>query len=129
MIAAREIRPADRPLEKHVANNRELRFGMMEYDMAGGMTGAVPDVEGELSDSDGIAIDQVAVGRERPAIDPVALAIFLKAGDPEQIFLVGAFDRHAQFLGKDSRLAAMVDVSVRNQDLLDRDSSLGGGRL
>jgi hypothetical protein len=39
---------------------------------------------------------------------------------------VRAFNLHAQLLGQHRRLAAMVDMAVRDQDLLDLDAGLLG---
>lgn len=38
-----------------------------------------------------------------------------------------AFDRHGQILLQLGRAAGVVDVAVREQDLLDRDAGLGDG--
>ena len=38
-IAAGEIGAADRTLEQHVADQRQLRFGVVEDDVAGGVPG------------------------------------------------------------------------------------------
>ena len=65
MVAHREIGAADRALEQDVADDRELRGGMVEDDMAGRVAGAMIDVEGQLADRHLIAIDQPAVGFER----------------------------------------------------------------
>ena len=99
---------------------------MVEDDMARRVAGAVADVEGQLADRHRVAVDQVAVRLERLAVDSVALAILLQPGDPEQVVFVRPFDRHAQLLGEDAGLAAMVDMAVGQQDLLDRDAVLGG---
>ena len=61
MVAARKIGPPDRSLEQHVANDGELRFGMVEDDMARRVAGAMADVEDQLADRDRVTIDQVAV--------------------------------------------------------------------
>ena len=48
VVAHREVGAADRALEQHVADDGELRGGMVEDDMAGRVAGAVIDVEGQL---------------------------------------------------------------------------------
>src|SRR5688572_6549610 len=100
MVAAREVGSADRVLEEDVADDRQFRFRMVEDDMAGRVAWAMADVEGEVADGHLIAVDEVAVGFERPAVDAVFLAIFLKAVDPEEVVLVRAFDGNAKFLGE-----------------------------
>ena len=50
LVAAGEVPAADRALEQHVADRREVRLRVMEYDMAGRVAGAVGDVEGQLAE-------------------------------------------------------------------------------
>ena len=44
--------------------------------------------------------------------------------DPEAILFVRPFDRHAELLGENAGAAAMVDMAVGQQDLLDRHARL-----
>ena len=99
---------------------RQLRFGMVEDDMAGRVAGTVADVEREVADGDRVAVVEPAVGLERLAANAPAAAVILQPGDPEAVVLVRAFDRHAELLRKHAGLAAMVDMAVGEQDLLDR---------
>src|SRR5205085_8150954 len=62
-------------------------------------------------------------------VDAVLLAILLEPVDPEQIVLVRALDGDAKLFGEHAGLAAMVDMAVGEQDLLDRYAGLGGGRF
>ena len=87
------------------------------------------DAEGELADADGVAVDQPAVGLERDAGNPEARAILAEALDPEPVVLVRALDRHAELLGEGAGEAAMVDMAVGEQDLLDCHPGLLGGGL
>ena len=64
--------------------------------------GAVPHVKGQIADRHRIAILQPAVGLERLARNAVAHSVVFEPGDPETVFLLRAFDRHAEFAGKDS---------------------------
>ena len=50
MIAAREIRAADRSPEQHVAHEGDLGFLVHEHDMARRVSGAVHDVEREVAE-------------------------------------------------------------------------------
>ena len=77
VIATGEIGAADRSLEQDVADQRQLRFGMVEDDMAGGVGGSVAVVDGELADVDRVAIDEVAVRLERLAVDAFAVVLFI----------------------------------------------------
>ena len=124
LITAGEVPAADRALEQHVADQSELGLGMVEDDVAGRVAGAMADIEGQVADRDLIAVDQIAIGFERAAVDAVFLAILLEPVDPEQIVLVRAFDRHAEFLGEHAGLAAMVDMAVGHQDFFDGHASL-----
>src|SRR4029453_12241824 len=129
VIAAREVRSSDRSLEQYVADDRELRFGMVEHDMARRVARAMADVEGQVADRDSVAVDQIAVGLKWLAFYAVAMAVILQPGDPKQILLMRPFDRHSQFLRQNPGLPAMVDVAVGQQDLLDLHAMLRGGCL
>src|SRR4030095_13377967 len=98
VIAAREVRSSDRSLQQYVADDRELRFGMVEHDMARRVARAMADVEGQVADRDSVAVDQIAVGLKWLAFYAVAMAVILQPGDPKQILLMRPFDRHSQFL-------------------------------
>src|SRR3546814_7296925 len=65
VIAHREVGAADRTLEQHVADDRQLRRRMVKHDMAGRMAGAVIDVERQFTHRHGVAILQPAVRFER----------------------------------------------------------------
>jgi hypothetical protein len=124
VIAHREIGAADRALEQDVADDRELRFGMVEDDMAGRVAGAMATSKRQLADRHLVAVDQPAVGFERLAGDAVARAVLGEPGDPEAVVLVRALDLHAQLVGEDPGRSAMVDMAVGEQDLLDRHARL-----
>ena len=129
VIAAREIGAADRALEQDVADDRQLRFGMVEDDMARRVAGAVADVEGQVADRHRIAVDQPAVGHERLAGHAIFGAIFGQAVDPEQIVDVRALDLEAELGGEDAGRSAMVDMAVGKQDFLERHAVLRDCRL
>ena len=75
-----------------------------------------------------------AVGRERPrAGNAEARALPVEAVDPECVVAVRALDRHAGAFGDFGDAAAVVDVAVRDQHLLQRragrrDAPRAGGR-
>ena len=80
VVSAGEIGPPDRPQEQHVTDQRQLRFGVMEDDVARRVARAVANVEHKLSDRDRIAINQVAIRLERLAVNTVSLSVVLKPG-------------------------------------------------
>ena len=51
--------------------------------------------------------------------DAILPAILFQTRDPEAVRLVRTLDRDAKLLGKRPRLAAMVDMAVGEDDLLD----------
>ena len=131
MVAHREVGAADRALEQHVADTGELRFGMVEHDMARRVAGAVIDVEGQLPHGHLVAVRQPARRLEHRAADAIGAPVLVEPGDPEPVRLVRPLQRHAQLLGELARRAAMIDMAVRHQDLLDGHALLprGGAQL
>lgn len=121
MIALREVGAADRSLEQHVADDGELRRRMVEDDMAGRVAGAVIDVEHQLADGHGIAVDQPAARFERHPAHAILATVLGEPVDPEPIGLVRSLDPDAELGGELAREAAMVDMAMGDQDLLDRD--------
>src|SRR6185369_4177954 len=129
LIALRKVPAADRALEQDVADDGEIGLRMVEDDMARRVAGAVADVQRQLADGHLVSVDKPAGGRERPTGDAVILAVLVQPSDPEDVVLVRAFDLDVQFLRENPGAAAMVDVAVRQQDLLDRHADLARGRL
>ncbi len=98
----------------------------MEDNVAGGVAGAVPHIEHKLADCHLVAVEQPAIGREGGgAGDAILCADLRRHVDPEFVVRVGAFDRHTKTLGEHAGEAAMVDMAVRHQQLLDRHLVLG----
>src|ERR1700712_63893 len=97
--------------------------------MAGGVAGAMIDVEGQVADGDLIAILQPAVGFEDAAGDAILAAIVLKPRNPEAVGLMRSLDLDTEFLGERASLAAMVDMAVGDEDLFDHHAILFGGTL
>src|SRR5437879_11212249 len=89
------------------------------------MAGAVEDVEGELADLDLLALVEPAVG---PEIAHAGDAEARARGDDiiEQIFVgdVRALDLHAERVAQFSGAADMIDMAVRDPDLLHGDAGL-----
>jgi hypothetical protein len=129
MIAHREISASDRSLKQDIANHCHVGGRVVENDVAGGVAGAVIDVQCKVADGHLFAIGQPAVGLENLAVDAVSPPVILKAADPEAVGFVRPFDGNAEFGRQRPRFAAMVDMTVGDQDFLDGDAVLGGGGL
>src|SRR5690606_3925738 len=100
--------------------------GMMKDDMAGRVAGAVADAEAELADRHFVLVLEPAVGLERDSANAPAAAVVVEPRDPEAVGFVRAFDGNAELLCELARLSSMIDVAVREQDLLDRNPRLLG---
>ena len=128
VIAQREVGAPDAAGEQHVADHRELARPVDEDDVAWRVARAMEHVERQLADRHRVAIGQPTIGFEHAAVDPEARAVIIQPADPEPVRLVRALDRQAQLLGELAGLAAMVDMTVRYQDLLELDARLGDRR-
>jgi len=87
------------------------------------MRGAFIDPGGDLPKLKGVAL-QAGVTIEKILLTHGHIDHCGEAGDPETVGLVGPFDRYAKLLGEDLRRAAMINVAVGEQDLLDRHPRL-----
>src|SRR5882757_5279809 len=101
----------------------------MENHMARRMAGGVIDIERQVADRDGVAIDQPAVGLERHTGDAVMAPVLVESRDPETVVLMRPLDRHAEFVGERLGPAAMVDMAMGEDDLLDRYTVLRRRRV
>src|SRR5947208_11697788 len=102
---------------------------MMEDDVARRVPGAVADVEREVADRHLIAVREPLRRLERAPGDAVFGTFDAQLLDPESVLFVRPFDRHAELLGENASTAAMVDMAVGEQDLLDRDARLARSGL
>src|SRR3569832_2804054 len=123
MAAAGQVGAADRAAEQDVADMGEAHLLVEEHHAARLVTGAVKDVEAELADLDPVAFIEPAIRREiayageaepRAALDHVVQQQFV--GE------MRALDRHAARLAQLGRTADVIDMAVREPDLLDRDA-------
>ena len=125
VAAAGQIGRPDRTVEQHVADMGEAQFLVEEHHATWRMAGAVQDVKGQFADRDLIALVEPAVGAE---IAHAGHAETLAARDDivEQVFVgdMRAFDLHLQRVAQIGGAADMVDMAVREPDLLDRDAGL-----
>jgi hypothetical protein len=85
---------------------------------------AVINVEHEIAHRHRVTIIKPAIWFEGLCMHAPLPPVVVKLCDPEAVGFVRAFDRHAQFFGKDTRLPAMIEMSVREQDFLDRHALL-----
>ena len=129
VIAARKVGAADRSLEQHIADDRQLRRSMVKHHMTGRVAGAVDHVERQFAHRHRVAMLQPAVRREAFCDHPPARAVIIQLVDPEAVILVRAFDFEAQLLGQHPGLPAMVEMPVGDEDLLQRDACLGDALL
>src|SRR5690242_20967412 len=86
LVAVRKVPAADRAAEKHVPHERQLRFAVMEDDVAWRVPGAVADVEGEIADARMVAVDEPSRRLEGLPGDAVLGAVL---GEPVYPIAVG----------------------------------------
>src|SRR5690606_25341545 len=92
--------------------------------MAGRMAGAVEDLQGFIADGDGVAFLEPAIRLEGHAgFEAEELTLFgAQLFQPEALGLVRALDLDAQLRRQRGSLAAMVEVAVGDENLLDGDA-------
>ena len=129
MVSHRKVGAADRAAEQDVPDDGEAGRRMVEDDVAGRVARAMVHVEAERADRHGVAVHQPAVRFEHLAADAVIAAVILQPRDPEAVRLVRPFDRHAELVAEDLGRAAMVDMAVGEEDLLDLHLVLRRRRL
>src|SRR4051812_19300251 len=122
-----EVPAADRAAKDDVADQRQLRGRVIEYNVAGRMARAVAHIEGDLANCRLVAVSQPARRLERLARDAVLGAVVGETLDPVDVGFVWPLYRNAEFLGEYAGAPTMVDMAVGQQDLLDRDAGLSGG--
>ncbi len=94
--------------------------------MAGGVAGAVDDLEGRLAQLDGVAVFQPAVGGEGAGGSHAPLgAGGVDLIDPEGVLAMRPLDGNAGLLAQLIRPAAVVGVAVSDPDLLQRQPARG----
>ena len=89
------------------------------------MTGTVPHLQLEFADRDSIVLVQPSIGREalaRREAEHAGLSGHLL--DPEQIVLMRPLDRQRTGASEFSRCTGVIEMGVRDQDLLERDLQL-----
>ena len=123
MVPAGQVGAADRALEHHIADQGEAGVAAHEHDAAGRVSGGVPDIEGEAADGDGIALGEPAIRRDRSGIVEAVTRAGLGQGvEQEPVRLVRPLDGDAEPLLQLGGAAGMVDMAMRQQDLLDLDA-------
>src|ERR1044072_7860775 len=103
----------------------EAEFFREEHDRARRVAGAMQDVESDIADLTLLSLVEQAVGSE---IAHAGDAEALSGGDDvvEQIFVgdMRAFDLDAERVAQFSGAADMIDMAMRDPDLLDRHAGL-----
>jgi len=129
VIAARKVGSPDRSGEQDVPNDGHLRLGMEEHHMTRRVTRCVNNLQDLFANRDGITVLEPAIRFEGLTAGKTEHAALVgHTLDPEQVVTLRPLDRHIQLARKLRRAAGVVDVSVRDQDLLDRHAELFGGR-
>ena len=100
---------------------------MVEDDMPRRVPGTMDHVEREVADGHRISVFQPAIRLKAFGLHAPFAAIIIQLRDPEAIVLMRAFNGHAQLLGEDARLPAMVEMPVRHEQLFNRYALFGGG--
>jgi len=120
-------------LEEDVTDNGESGCDLVgavdEDEMAGGVAGAVQDVEGDGAELELVALGKEAVGADVAGVlDAEARACGFEVVEEEGVALVGAFEGDAgQRVAEGGGAAGVVDVAVGEQDALDRELELLDG--
>ena len=128
-IAARKIRPPDRPLEEHIAGKQYAARLIEKDDMAGRMAGAVKHLQRGVAHRHGVAVLQPAIRRHRPhAAKTVGARLRRQPVEQKSVLALRPFDRHAEPFSQLRRAAGMVDMPVRQQDFFRRHAQLLNGR-
>ena len=120
MIAARKISTANRAGEQHVADQGQAVRPAEEDHMARGMSGTVIDLHGFVAELNRVTFLQPPVGREGLRVaEAEALALCRQLIDPESVFGVRSVDLHAVVISERLCSAAVIQVSVREQHLVN----------
>ncbi len=126
MAAAGQIGAADRAVEQHVADIGEAHVPVEEHHAARRVPRTVKNLEGEVADLYGVAFVEPAVGRDvAHAGDAEARAAAFEIVEQRLVGDVRSLDRHAAELFLQlGRTARVIEMAVRQPDLLDRDAGL-----
>src|SRR5471030_1214933 len=120
MIATRKIRTADRAREQHVAYQRHAIDTAEEDHMARCMSGAVIDLHGFVAKLNRVAILQPPVGCEGLRVaEAEAFALSRQLFNPERAFGVWSVDLHPVVIRERICSAAVIQMPVREQHLVD----------
>ena len=121
MIAARKIGAADRARKQHISNQRDAMRAAKEDHMARRMPRAVINLERLIAELNRVAVLQPAVRFERLRCrEAETRALGGQLIDPETLVGMRAVDRDAVVRGQGFRAGAMIDVTVREENLFDR---------
>ncbi len=126
VIPSRKIGPADRALEEHIAYERDAVGPTEEYDVPGRMTGTVEHLELGFADAHAIAVLEPAVRlKSFDLIEAESMTLGNELLDPEAVFALRPLHGYVQPFGQGRSTTAMIDMAMREQDLLDLHAELG----
>ena len=124
MVAHREVRAPDAALEQHVADDSEAARLVEEDHVAGRVPGAMDHLKRQFAHGHRVPVLQPAIRLEHLAADAVFAPVVVQPADPEAIGLVRPFDGQAQVLRQHSRLAAVIDMAMGDEDLFQLHARL-----
>ena len=112
-VAIGEIRTPHRTLKQHVANEQKPS-GVVDVDeVAGGVAGAVEDVEPVLTQHDRLAFAQPAIGGDIIRLEPIAGGLGGDAVEQEFVANVRPLDRALQGRRQSRRATGVVQMVIR----------------
>ena len=121
VIATRKIRAPDRTCKQNVANERHFRAHMEEHDVAGRVAGTVADAELRLTDLHDVAVLKPTVWRAILGVGEArTCGVAPEPVEQIGIVFVRTFDRHAKLARQPGGAACVVEMAMRQQDLLKR---------
>lgn len=127
MVAAREIRSSDRAPEDHVADDRDASARVVEDHVAGRVSRTMVHPQLLLADADFVALVQPAVRSDDFAgWKAELLAPLRQAVEQETVIAVWSLDRQVLFPGHARGGTGMVEMTVRQEDLLQLHAGLFG---
>ncbi len=125
VVALRQIGATDGSGKQHITHKSPVRLGTIKDHMAGRMTGTMPHLQSALAQRHGVVIGQPARRREAHRLSEAEhFALGRQAVDPELIGLMRADDGQMKLRRQFTGASGMIDVSVGQPDLAQRQLPL-----
>ena len=119
VVALGKIRASDGACEQHIADECHLGVLVEEDDMARRVAGAVAHTEFRLADGHRVPVFEPAVGRAILRVaETGALGVAAHLVQQIGVIPVRALDGHAELAGQLGGTPGMVEMPVRQEDLL-----------